>query len=322
MAGGNLHEAVADMLADGASVEQVYLTLLSDGHTVDEIQHAMARARPHARSADLQTRVARIVLAVGAVLVGAGVFSFVAANWQGMSAVARVAVILLSLLVVSSAGFYLREYRGYRWTGESVLLLGSIVFGAGVFLAAQIFNIRPNWPDGFIIWMLGTIAMAAAVRSLSIYALAALVALVAAATYPAGLIFGSFLDVYRLTSPLLALAGALVALAGTVLLRRIHTPYLSGMGAAWAVILNLMLLLGLLGFVALGYTRHDDWLVTFGALLLFAFVIFKYFDWLFTFLDRSIAFVGAGLVLLLIGGLMERGRRYVISAMEDGHASR
>jgi hypothetical protein len=87
-------------------------------------------------------------------------------------------------------------------------------------------------------------------------------------------------------------------------------------GMAWAVAFNILLLGGLLGIVALGYARREDWLVNLGAVLLFLFVLVKYFDWLFTFLDRSLAFVVTGLLLVGVGLAMERGRRLVIKAME------
>ncbi|MBI5231591.1 MAG: hypothetical protein HY876_05450 [Coriobacteriales bacterium] len=94
------------------------------------------------------------------------------------------------------------------------------------------------------------------------------------------------------------------------------TPKLTAEGMAWAVTFNVVLLAGLLGLVFLGYLRRENWLVNFSAVLLFVFVLVKYFDWLFTFLDRSVAFIVSGLLFLGVGALMERGRRYVIQAME------
>jgi len=90
---------------------------------------------------------------------------------------------------------------------------------------------------------------------------------------------------------------------------------------AWAITFNVLLLGGLLGLVALGYARREDWLVNLGAVLLFLFVLVKYFDWLFTFLDRSLAFIVAGLLLVGVGLAMERGRRLVIKAMEADDAA-
>lgn len=97
-------------------------------------------------------------------------------------------------------------------------------------------------------------------------------------------------------------------------------PQLTAAGTAWASGFNVLLLAGLLGLVFLGYVRRENWLVNFGAVLLFVFVVVKYFDWLFTFLDRSIAFIVAGLLFLGVGAAMERGRRYVLHAMEPTDA--
>lgn len=96
---------------------------------------------------------------------------------------------------------------------------------------------------------------------------------------------------------------------------------LTAPGMIWAVVFNVFLLAILLGLVFLGYARRENWLVNLGAALLFVFVLLKYFDWLFTFLDRSIAFIVAGLLFLGVGAAMERGRRYVIAAMEPADES-
>jgi uncharacterized membrane protein len=212
------------MRAEGLTIEEVYLDLLSKGFTVAEIQAAEAQASKSSEAS--QARVVRIVLILGAILVAAGAFSFVAANWQSMPAWGRVALIVVSSVAASSGGGYFREVRGHRWTGEVLLLLGSAIFGAGIFLVAQIYNIRGNWPDGLILWMIGALAVAFATRSLLLFVLAAGVGTVAAVAYPLGLLpEQGFLDPYLLTSPLLVLVGAAAAfVAGYLLRRSIETP--------------------------------------------------------------------------------------------------
>lgn len=94
----------------------------------------------------------------------------------------------------------------------------------------------------------------------------------------------------------------------------IRTPgELSSIGILWAVIFNLVIFFELLGLIFSGYLRREGWLINLGALFLFLLIIVKYFDWFFTFLDKSIFFIGAGLLLFVVGWLMERGRRYMIS---------
>lgn len=88
---------------------------------------------------------------------------------------------------------------------------------------------------------------------------------------------------------------------------------LSSTGVLWAVVYNVAIFLELLGLMLSGYARRETWLVNIGALFLFLLIIVKYFDWFFTFLDKSIFFIGAGILLFAVGWFMERGRRFMIA---------
>lgn len=88
---------------------------------------------------------------------------------------------------------------------------------------------------------------------------------------------------------------------------------LSSTGVLWALIYNFAIFFELLGLILSGYLRRETWLINLGALFLFLLIIVKYFDWFFTFLDKSIFFIGAGILLFVVGWFMEKGRRYMIS---------
>src|SRR3990167_1184689 len=87
---------------------------------------------------------------------------------------------------------------------------------------------------------------------------------------------------------------------------------LSSSGVLWAVIFNFAIFFELLGLIFSGYLRRETWLINLGALFLFILIIVKYFDWFFTFLDKSIFFIGAGILLFVVGWLMEKGRRNIL----------
>ncbi len=87
---------------------------------------------------------------------------------------------------------------------------------------------------------------------------------------------------------------------------------LSSSGVLWAIIFNFVIFFQLLGLIFSGYLRQETWLINLGALFLFLLIIVKYFDWFFTFLDKSIFFIGAGILLFVVGWFMERGRKYMI----------
>lgn len=216
MAQGDAYEHVAAMHATGMTAEEIYLALLTDGWTVQEVQSTYERVVAKDPGVDLQQRVVRLVLAVGAILVGAGAFSFVAANWRSMSSALRIAVILTSFLLMSAAGWWVREYRGYRMTGEALLLVGNIIFGAGIFLVAQIYNTSAEWPTGFILWMLGTLVVAAATESTTLHGLAVLAGGAGTVAYPFAIVAGAPYEPILATAPMLSIIGSIAAITGAV----------------------------------------------------------------------------------------------------------
>ena len=73
--------------------------------------------------------------------------------------------------------------------------------------------------------------------------------------------------------------------------------------------------LGMLGIILVGYLRKESWHVNMGVVLLFILILVKYFDWFYTFLDKSLFFIGAGILMFAVGWLMERARKRVLFSM-------
>jgi hypothetical protein len=92
---------------------------------------------------------------------------------------------------------------------------------------------------------------------------------------------------------------------------------LSGKGVFWSLIFNLAIFLELFGLIFSGYLRKEVWFINLGAFFLFLLIIVKYFDWFFTFLDKSIFFIGAGILLFIVGWFMEKGRRYILKGVKS-----
>lgn len=90
---------------------------------------------------------------------------------------------------------------------------------------------------------------------------------------------------------------------------------LTAAGIAWACVFNIVVFLHLLGLILSGYRRREEWLINMGTFFLFLLIAVKYIDWFFTFLDKSLFFIGAGALLFLVGWLMERGRRQMIAGL-------
>ncbi len=110
----------------------------------------------------------------------------------------------------------------------------------------------------------------------------------------------------------------LVALPGQSLLTDNYydARQLTAAGLFWAAVFNFALLFEILGVIFAGYWRREMWMINFGAVLLIIFTAVKYFDWFFKFMDKSVFFIVAGIMLFVIGWAMERGRRYLAQAIQ------
>jgi uncharacterized membrane protein len=98
---------------------------------------------------------------LGSILIGVGVILFIAANWSEIPRWGKLGIIFSSMSVGYGLGFYLRYERGnYPKVGASLILLGSFIFGAGIFLIAQIYHITVHYPNGPLLWGLGVLPLA------------------------------------------------------------------------------------------------------------------------------------------------------------------
>ena len=116
---------------------------------------------------------------LGSILVGVGVILFIASNWSAIPKWGKLLIVFSSMLSSYGFGFYLRyEAKTYPKVGASLILLGSIIFGAGMFLIAQIYHITVHYPNGPLLWGLFVLPLAYLLRFKSLISLAVLVLLI------------------------------------------------------------------------------------------------------------------------------------------------
>lgn len=158
------------------SQEEIYLLLLNKNFKVVEIQKALSESGKNAE--DKGSKAVGFILNLGAVLVGIGVISFVAANWSDITDLTKILVLLIGMTLVYYFGFNLFQNESQKRIGGALILVGNGIFGASIFLFAQIFNISTNWPDGFVLWMIGTLYMASVTNLRSLYILGIIAGLI------------------------------------------------------------------------------------------------------------------------------------------------
>ncbi|PKB71615.1 MAG: hypothetical protein BZY87_04425 [SAR202 cluster bacterium Io17-Chloro-G6] len=366
-----------------------------------------------------QGRLVTGLAIVGSVLVGLGVILFFAANWDGIDRWTKIGIILASIVAAHGLGYYLRYHRGYRRVGSAMVLLACLIYGAGVHLVAQAYNVDVNDPRLMLFWFLGVIPLVYIVRSQPIQFLGLVLFLLAvgfrlpdwldpisrgeailglALFLVLGLLILAigrlkeeipalhpYSEVFQLVGMITALgavfvltfrdvfdsfdrglsgvfiegdadlgfrvmigaAGALtlaLVLAAAWLHRRREREFtLTGVeGVAIAILLasayvvigvdtggevvyavtfNVLLVLSLLGVLVSGYMRGRETWVNIALVFIGIDVIARYFEYSWGLMDRSLIFVAAGVILLLGGFVIERGRQKMLERIRTGRGS-
>jgi uncharacterized membrane protein len=109
-------------------------------------------------------RLAHVLAILAAVLIGFAAMSFVAANWQEMSKLLRITIILAGIwaLLALAGWLWLREHRGF---GDAAVLAAVAIYGAGIMLIAQMYHMEGHPPDAVLLWAGGTVVVGLLTRS-------------------------------------------------------------------------------------------------------------------------------------------------------------
>ncbi|MEO0539989.1 MAG: DUF2157 domain-containing protein [Cyanobacteria bacterium P01_A01_bin.105] len=117
-------------------------------------------------------RFVAILLSLGGVLLGLGVITFVAANWQVWPRSLRVALLMGLFIAVNAGGFYLwrrpAQQPGLQRLGHGLLLTGGLVLGANMALMSQMFHQSGEAYELYFVWGLGVALMAYSLRLVSL----------------------------------------------------------------------------------------------------------------------------------------------------------
>jgi len=102
----------------------------------------------------------------GAVVIGLGVILLFAYNWDEIPKAGKLALIFGATIAAHVSGSRLLARDGWQpKLGEALVALGTMFYGAGIWLVAQLYNIDEHYPNGFLFWALGALAMAWVIQS-------------------------------------------------------------------------------------------------------------------------------------------------------------
>ncbi len=119
--------------------------------------------------ADIQSRGRDFNLAsalgiLASVLFGFAAISFVAAHWEDVPRLARLALLLACIWAGYGIAGWL-EARGHSLLADAGVLFSSGMFGASIMLISQMYHIAGNAADGVLFWWIGTLVAGVALRS-------------------------------------------------------------------------------------------------------------------------------------------------------------
>ncbi|HEY5794685.1 MAG TPA: DUF2157 domain-containing protein [Bosea sp. (in: a-proteobacteria)] len=100
----------------------------------------------------------------GGLLIASSVAAFVAANWEAIPRLVKLAMIVIG--VVTALGIAARlESKGSSSGADAAATCGVLVFGAGIALIGQMYHLPADWPAGALLVALGAITVAFLLRS-------------------------------------------------------------------------------------------------------------------------------------------------------------
>jgi uncharacterized membrane protein len=134
---------------------------------IERSQYEQLAERYSFNTLDINARnnFAIVLIGLGGILLGLGVITFVAANWQAMSREWRSGLLFVALIGSNWLGFSLWQST-QRWQrlGQGMLLLGAFIMGANIALIGQIFHVSGPLYGLFYMWSFGVLAMAYSLR--------------------------------------------------------------------------------------------------------------------------------------------------------------
>lgn len=169
----NLDHLVTDVkhLLKTKTKEQIYQELLAKGVSLNNIEEAFNKVQnsPADPKKHIKTENSNqslyIIGIFGAVLLGIGIFSIIAANWSNISDLAKVLIIIFVTMLLHGFGIVADYTFKLKNLANSLYLAGSLAFGGGLFLVTQIFILPVIWSDFYIIWFIGVAILGLVLKS-------------------------------------------------------------------------------------------------------------------------------------------------------------
>ena len=101
-----------------------------------------------------------VISTIGSILLGMGSILFIASNWAEMSNIVKIFILLSSTFAAYYSGYVLQySKKNLPKVGASLIFLGALLFGASIFLIAQMYHVNANAHSLVLIWLIGILPL-------------------------------------------------------------------------------------------------------------------------------------------------------------------
>ncbi|AYA37735.1 DUF2157 domain-containing protein [Hymenobacter oligotrophus] len=125
-----------------------------------------------------QQRAIGLLPLLGSLLVGLSALSLVAANWQELPELLRLGLLIGSMVAAYLGGEHFLQ-RGFRSMGIGLVALGLILFGAGIVLTSQMYQLVGYDVTGLLAWVVAAVVLTFIYQSHFLFILAVAIGVLA-----------------------------------------------------------------------------------------------------------------------------------------------
>jgi uncharacterized membrane protein len=121
-------------------------------------------------STEWASRLIQILSTFGSVVTWLGVILLIAANWDTISDMTKTLLMIGATGITYSLGYYFSYANtNYTKTGQALMLLGSLLYGASILLLGQIYNLGGTFASALLVWTLPVLILAYASRFITLF---------------------------------------------------------------------------------------------------------------------------------------------------------
>ncbi len=150
------------MVSLGSDLEELTEEWVEDGVISEEQRRSILE-----REEGDGGRAVRVILGLGALMVGLGALLFVGANWQRIPEMARLVLLTSVTAAALGGGWKLKYDTEYTKLGAAVVFIGAMLAGASIFLVAQMYHLEADHHLLILLWFAAVLPVAYAAESRS-----------------------------------------------------------------------------------------------------------------------------------------------------------